>query len=272
MEAKALTARLIGGMALPQGVLLMSEERVALGYHDAQGRLQLYTRDLNPHWARRAGPAGTLGLLLLESLRAWWRTQQGQGEVRVILAGALAGAPLGLLLRAQALLPAWQLSLLSLALLALVIGSLYRLYAPFRQALWHSRRYHGAEHMAVYALEAGQAMSLEGLRRQPILHPFCGTNLAALWLMAFPLVLLLPVWLQPLIVLPLLPVFGWMARNKDRPLAGKLVAIGYWGQRYTVAHPEERHLEAALKAVEGLGLARGVDVCGDAGLVGSASA
>ncbi|MGB9619891.1 MAG: DUF1385 domain-containing protein, partial [Armatimonadota bacterium] len=39
--------------------------------------------------------------------------------------------------------------------------------------------YHAAEHMTVHAIEAGEALTLENVRRMPRVHPRCGTNLMA---------------------------------------------------------------------------------------------
>ena len=247
MDAKEL----IGGMALPHGVALLSRRRLALGYHDEKGALRLYTRELK-------GPTGgLLGLwtLLSESLRALWKTYPEQSGARYVLAGALLGTLIGLVLRwaMPPSLPSWQMFLLGSALLALLGLGLYR-YPPFRQGLGRMARYHGAEHKTIWALERGQ-VSREGVRRQPLLHPACGSNLAALyllvWLPAF-LLLHLPWWLHPLMLLPVLPLFRWMNRNTEHPLSRRLLALGYRFQRHTLAEPGEAELEAAWLALRGL--------------------
>ena len=248
MDAKEL----IGGMALPHGVVLLSRKRLALGYHDEKGALRLYTREIK-------GPTGgllSLWTLLAESLRALWKTYPEQTGARYVLAGALLGYVLGLFLHwAMPLsLPPWQMFLLGTALAVLMGLGLYRFYPPFRQGLGRMARYHGAEHKTIWALERGQ-VSREGVRRQPLLHPACGSNLAALWLLFYlPALLLLhlPWWLQPLMLLPLLPLFGWMNRNPEHPLSRRLLALGYSFQRHTLAEPGEAELEAAWLALQGL--------------------
>lgn len=45
--------------------------------------------------------------------------------------------------------------------------------------------YHGAEHKVVNAIEAGEPLQLEIVRRMPKEHPRCGTNLAVLLLVTF---------------------------------------------------------------------------------------
>ena len=233
MDAKEL----IGGMALPHGVALLSRRRLALGYHDEKGALKLYTREIK-------GPTGgllSLWTLLVESLRALWKTYPEQSGARYVLVGALLGTPIGLFLHwsMPLPLPSWQMVLLGSALLALMGLGLYR-YPPFRQGLGRMARYHGAEHKTIWALEQGQ-VSREGVRRQPLLHPACGSNLVALyllvWLPAFSLLLHLPWWLQPLALLPVLLLFRWMNRNPEGPLSRRLLALGYRFQRHTLAEP-----------------------------------
>jgi len=229
MDAKEL----LGGMALPHGVALLSRRRLALGYHDEKGALKLYTREIK-------GPTGgllSLWTLLVESLRALWKTYPEQSGARYVLVGALLGTPIGLFLHwsMPLPLPSWQMVLLGSALLALMGLGLYR-YPPFRQGLGRMARYHGAEHKTIWALEQGQ-VSREGVRRQPLLHPACGSNLVALWLLAYPLLLHLPWWLQPLALLPVLLLFRWMNRNPEGPLSRRLLALGYRFQRHTLAEP-----------------------------------
>jgi len=244
MDAKEL----LGGMALPHGVVLLSRQRLALGYHDEKGALRLYTRELK-------GPTGgfmSLWTLLAESLRALWKTYPESGA-RYVLAGALLGTPIGLFLRwaMPPSLPSWQMFLLGSALLALLGLGLYYFYPPFRQGLGRMARYHGAEHKTIWALERGQ-VSREGVQRQPLLHPACGSNLVALWLLAYPLLLHLPWWLQLLMLLAVLPLFRWMNRNPEHPLSRRLLALGYRFQRHTLAEPGEAELEAAWLALRGL--------------------
>ena len=37
-------------------------------------------------------------------------------------------------------------------------------------------QYHGAEHMSIHALEAGDPLTTEAVRRYPTAHPRCGTE------------------------------------------------------------------------------------------------
>jgi uncharacterized protein YqhQ len=245
------TKDLIGGMALPQGVMFVSKHRVSVAYHDAQG-LQHYTREVHPRWLR-AGPLGSMGLLLLEGGRAVGRIYRGNQELKAILLGMLVGLPIGLMWRDILAIPEWQRLLFTVVFLGGMFWAFHRFHPPFRQGVLNLGRYHGAEHMVAHTVEKGLPLTVEQARQQPPLHRFCGTNLAVLTLPLIPISVLLPFWAYMLLLLPLLPLFSWTARNADQnPLASRLLQFGLWGQRYTVAQPEERHLEAALRAMQGL--------------------
>jgi hypothetical protein len=45
--------------------------------------------------------------------------------------------------------------------------------------------YHAAEHQTVNALEAGEPLTVEAVSRMPRVHPRCGTNLVAMFLLAY---------------------------------------------------------------------------------------
>lgn len=97
--------------------------------------------------------------------------------------------------------------------------------------------------------------TLAEVRPQPMLHPGCGTNLVMLLL---PLILpgfFLSYWLSLLLILPVLSLFFWMKLHPEHPLARRMLALGYAGQRLTLAPPQDRELQAALKALEGLAAA-----------------
>lgn len=107
--------------------------------------------------------------------------------------------------------------------------------------------------MVVHALEkTDRRPTLEEVRSQPMLHPSCGSNLVMLSLPLMLPGLFLPHWLSLLLLLPALGLFVWMNHHSEHPLARALLSFAYLGQRLTLAPPEERELQAALKALEGL--------------------
>ena len=131
--------------------------------------------------------------------------------------------------------------------------------------------YHGAEHQAVHAFEAGLAPTAEDLGRFPTAHARCGTafmvTVIAVSILVFAGVFpLLPVlsdrvWLNQaayvLIKAPLvLPIAGLSyevirAANKARgKWAGRIVsAPGVWFQRITTQPPDRSQQEVAVVAI-----------------------
>ncbi len=129
--------------------------------------------------------------------------------------------------------------------------------------------YHGAEHMAVFAFEKGEGLTVDAAARQSRFHPRCGTSfllvvmLSSIMLFSFLDTLLisiigeltLPVRL--LTHLPLIPLVGGVSyefirasAKRSETLAGRIVAApGLWLQRITTKDPSPDQLEVALAAL-----------------------
>lgn len=122
--------------------------------------------------------------------------------------------------------------------------------------------YHGAEHRAVAAFEAGEELTVENVQRFSSFHPRCGTSLVAL------------VVLVKFVLLPLFGWGGWGERLLTRFLAlpivvgisieamraaGRyprvkplqwLLAPGLWLQRLTTRQPTDAQVEVAIRALK----------------------
>jgi hypothetical protein len=98
--------------------------------------------------------------------------------------------------------------------------------------------YHAAEHQVVHAIEQGDDLTLETIRAKPRIHPRCGTNLMA----AFILFMVLHGGLPPELSWLAFPValIAWRA-------------FGSFLQQYvTTRVPTERELKSGLRAGEEL--------------------
>ncbi|MCK9522941.1 MAG: DUF1385 domain-containing protein [Proteobacteria bacterium] len=135
--------------------------------------------------------------------------------------------------------------------------------------------YHGAEHMSIYALEAGEPLTVAYARTKSPLHPRCGTSFLVVVILIFIVVSavllpFLPEWAKPgegkpfyvhllvaLIKLPLLlPVAGiayefnrWAGRHTDNWLVKLLTWPGLLMQMLTTRRPTDDQLEVALTAL-----------------------
>lgn len=133
-------------------------------------------------------------------------------------------------------------------------------------------QYHGAEHMAIYAFEAGEPLTVENARAKTRLHPRCGTSFLMVVIIIFMLVAaalmpFLPAWAKPspdgpwfkhvLVVvfkLPLLiPVAGlayefnrFAGKHCDSAWLRPLLWPGLAMQLLTTKQPTDDQLEIAL--------------------------
>ncbi|HEY8488511.1 MAG TPA: DUF1385 domain-containing protein [Thermaerobacter sp.] len=122
-------------------------------------------------------------------------------------------------------------------------------------------QYHGAEHKAIHALEAGAPLEPEVAQRFSRFHPRCGT--AFLLFVAVTAVLVHALfgwpsfWERTVLRLALVPVvaglaYEWilLAARSQRSWVRWLSAPGLWLQRLTTAEPTLDQLEVALAALK----------------------
>ena len=123
-------------------------------------------------------------------------------------------------------------------------------------------QYHGAEHMAVFTHEAGEALTVENARRHATLHPRCGT--AFLMIVIFVAILVFSIagnptlWLKMLSRLLLLPIVAgisyetlrYSGRNADRWWVRILIRPGLWMQRLTTKQPTDDMIEVAIASLK----------------------
>jgi uncharacterized protein YqhQ len=122
-------------------------------------------------------------------------------------------------------------------------------------------QYHGAEHKAINAYEAGEDLSPERVQRFSLIHPRCGTAFL-LWVMVIAIFVFAffgrPTWYWLIFSrIALLPVIAGLAYELIR-FAGKhtgsrvlmtLLAPGLWLQRLTTREPSLEQLEVSIRAL-----------------------
>jgi uncharacterized protein YqhQ len=121
--------------------------------------------------------------------------------------------------------------------------------------------YHGAEHKAINAYEAGVPMDVENVRRYSRLHPRCGTSfLFIVLLVSIVLYSIAPNWdfyYKIAYRIALIPVIAGISyellrlsgKYKDSPITKVFVAPGLAFQRLTTKEPTDDMLEVSVKAV-----------------------
>jgi len=121
--------------------------------------------------------------------------------------------------------------------------------------------YHGAEHKAINAFEAGVPMDVENVKRYSRLHPRCGTSfLFIVLLVSIVLYSILPnldFYYRLAYRIALIPVIAGVSyellrlsgKYKDSPITRVFVAPGLAFQRLTTKEPTDDMLEISIKAV-----------------------
>jgi len=132
-------------------------------------------------------------------------------------------------------------------------------------------RYHGAEHMSIFALESSDTLNIESVRNKSRFHPRCGTSFIFIVVLfsiifygladsAFPFVFghiqSLPQRLAThLSILPIIAglsyeILKFSDRFRSNTLVKILILPGLWIQNLTTGHPDDDMLEVALCALK----------------------
>lgn len=121
--------------------------------------------------------------------------------------------------------------------------------------------FHGAEHMSIYAYEAGEPLSIESVRRYPPEHPRCGTSflmivvLGSILLFSFlgqhGWVFLVASRLLgiPLIAAASYELIRYSGTRGEDLLARVLAAPGLWLQKLTTRAPADDQIEVAIASL-----------------------
>jgi uncharacterized protein YqhQ len=144
---------------------------------------------------------------------------------------------------------------LAIFLLYMVLVSMW---GEFRRVL----QYHGAEHKAINALEAGEALEVENVRRYSRLHQRCGTSF--IFIVVIVSILLFSIMPRAGFAtrlayrVVLIPVIGAVSyellrlsgRYRKSMVTRVLTAPGLAFQRLTTREPDNDMIEVAIRAVE----------------------
>jgi len=132
--------------------------------------------------------------------------------------------------------------------------------------IWKSMRrifeYHGAEHKSIFALEAGEDLTVDNVKKYTTHHPRCGTSfLLVVMLVSIGVFIFLgkPNTVQErlirLLFVPLIAgvsyeIIKLSGKKATNPLVRALIAPGLWLQRITTKEPDGEQLEVAIAALK----------------------
>lgn len=177
----------VGGSALPDGVMMLTPLAVAIARYGESGTFHV---DSFPLPERQPHPLEKLPFVrILPKLVAQmslvvrgWKPRKGKIPMPVVAAALLLGLiSTGINALLGQLPTVWHAVSSSLLQLALFFGFIAatRLVPQFGR-IW---RFHGGEHQAIAAYEAGMDLTVSNARTRSLYHPRCGTNLAVLALL-----------------------------------------------------------------------------------------
>jgi len=133
-------------------------------------------------------------------------------------------------------------------------------------------QYHGAEHMSIHALEAGDPLTVDAIRKYPTAHPRCGTEFLVVVILVSIVVFSLvgrqeiPIMIASRIVL--IPVIAGIsyellrfgARHRGSRIVRWLFQPGIWVQKITTKQPTDDMIEVAIVSLEQALLADGEEL------------
>ena len=284
-------AQTIGGQAVLEGVMMRSPSNWALAVRKPNGQIAEHIQSIKSPMARHRvfrlpiirgvvalGESLAIGFRAL-AISANYAAQDADADEReevqtelsrgsMIFAFAIAiGFALMLFKVTPAVITSW-LPIDHTGWFVIVEGlirvSIFIAYISLIALLPDLKRvfqYHGAEHKAINALEAGDELTPETVQRHSLIHPRCGTAFL-LWVMVIAIFVFAFIgqpswpWLIASRVL-LLPVIAGLAyelirfagTHSGNPILMTLLAPGLWLQRLTTREPSLDQIEVSIRAL-----------------------
>src|SRR5919112_6156939 len=275
-----------GGQALIEGVLMRGRDAIAVAFRHPDGHIVWEAEPLNsgPHAWRLAKAPFVRGLIVLyETLVVGTRwlirsaniqasaegVQLGKGSVALML-GVTMTIAVAFFFLLPLFLASFTTSKVQSDWIQHIVEGLIRVglflgYLAVIARMPDIRRvfeYHGAEHMTIHALEHGDPLTVDEIRKYPTAHPRCGTEflvvVIALSIIAFSLVGRQDVTVMVgsrILLIPVIAAVGyellrWGARHRANPIVKAIMAPGILVQMITTKPPSDDQIEVAIASME----------------------
>jgi release factor-specific protein-(glutamine-N5) methyltransferase len=152
------------------------------------------------------------------------------------------------------------------AAIRIIILLLYMFFISKLNDIYRVFQYHGAEHKTIFCYEAMEELTVENVRKQPRLHPRCGTNFLFLVMFVSIAIFSFTGWggiVERLAIrivgIPIVTgisyeLIKWLGKN-DSILSRVIAYPGLKLQLLTTKEPDDSQIEvaiASLKAAEGI--------------------
>jgi uncharacterized protein YqhQ len=275
-----------GGQALIEGVLMRGRDAIAVALRHPDGEIVYATERLDAgfHGTRWSKWPLIRGLVVLyETLIVGTRwlvrsanvqaseegVELGRGSIVIMLVLTLV-AGIGIFFLLPLLVASLTISGPDHGLAQSLVEGLIRvaIFLGYLVVIGRSpdiRRvfqYHGAEHMTIHALEAGDPLTVSAVRKYPTAHQRCGTEFLVvvilLSIIAFSLVgrqtpvvmVLSRVLLIPVIAAVGYEILKFGARHRANPFVKTLLYPGLLVQKITTKQPTDDMIEVAIVSME----------------------
>ena len=275
-----------GGQALIEGVMMRGRDAIAVALRHPDGRIVFETERLDSgvHGFKGAKWPFVRGLVILyETLVVGTRwlirsaglqaedegLELGKGSVALML-GFTAVLGIGLFFILPLIVATFTAGNIENSLVQHLVEGLTRIaiflgYLALIARTPDIKRvfmYHGAEHMTIHALEAGDPLRPEAIRKYPTAHPRCGTEFLVvvilLSILAFsligrqsPVVMIV----SRVLLIPVIASVGYEllrlgARHRSNPIVKVVMWPGILVQKITTKQPTDDMIEVAIVSIE----------------------
>ncbi len=276
-----------GGQAIIEGVMIRGRKNIAIAIRCPDDHIDLHTepiRGIFAGWMKKV-PLLRGFLTLLEMLvigtRALMRSarlaldedEEEQGSYSWLMWGTMVlglVVGVGIFFVGPLFIQEWLDSYIDSSVLLNLIEGVIRLllllgYLLLIGTMKDIKRvfaYHGAEHMSIHALEHGDPLEVENVRKYSTLHPRCGTAFLLIVVLVSILVFVAvgqpALWIRIISRIVLLPAIAGLAyevlkfhgAHSDNRLLSFLLAPGLALQRITTRRPDDAQIEVALAALK----------------------
>ncbi len=287
----------VGGQALMEGIMMKGPKKVCAAVRRPDGQIETKEEPCLPSkWSKIPLVRGVIGMvesLILgyrwlmysaeismgedaaqeeeSKLDRWLNEHLGEKAQNFIMSfAAVLGGLMALIL--FMILPTTIVGLLSKVvpldgvrtllegILKMVMFVAYLAVVRNMKEIKRMFRYHGAEHKTIACYEAGEALTVENIRKHSRFHPRCGTSFLVLVLLVSILLFSVLPWsstsLRVVLKLLLLPLVMGISYELIK-IAGRynniftrvISAPGLWIQRLTTSEPDDSMIEIAIAAV-----------------------
>ncbi len=278
-----------GGQALIEGVLMRGRNAIAVAVRHPDGDVVWETERLDESRVHRSRAAtwpfvrglvvlyeqlvlGTRWLMRSASISASGEgVELGRGALAITLVVSLGFGVaiffvLPLLLSQAASAASRNIGSLAQHLLegvlrlAIFIG--YLLLISRSGEIRRVFQYHGAEHMSIHALEHGDPLTPEAIRRYPTAHQRCGTEFLLVVVVvsifvfsllagqSFLVAVVGRIAFIPVIVSLSYEVLRWGARHRSNRIVHWIFIPGIWLQKITTRQPDDAMIEVAIVSLQ----------------------